>query len=107
MSATNNGLTFLPVADKPQPSSSPGLIRRDLILNFTTGQTTQNFSGGAAGLGVLLSASGVGIGGNTVGLCVNNTANSGNTLDLISGGVQFLQNSTVAGSFIATVLSTQ
>ncbi len=98
MSATTGFSQFASLAAVQQPGSSPGPIRRTILLNMSSGGI-ENFSGNqAAGLGVVLEAGISGFNGTTSGasssLTITNTWNTDTTLALYAGSVRFTNNAT-------------
>jgi hypothetical protein len=107
MAATVNSTTFLSVADKPQPSSSAGLVRRDIVLNCSAGTTSVNYSGPAAGIGTIIAAQAVALGSSSQTFSLANTISSAGAIAALTGGVTFVPSSTVGGcNFLATIVST-
>ena len=111
MSYSDNALSFQSAISAPQPASSPGLVRRDFSINFTTSQFIYSYTGPAAGLGNVICAGGVLLGNASTSaatgfLAVNNSEN-GNFLacDTVSG-VKFITNMSTACTFRAWTLST-
>ena len=106
--ATVSGMTYLPVADKLQPSASPGLVQRNVILNFTGGSATVNCSGNlAAGIGTIIDARAIAVGSSTNTFSLVNTMSTTNTIYPITSGVTFLNLNTASGCYaLGTILST-
>lgn len=104
MSATANGKSIIPVIDNVQPAASAGVVTRTLILNYTSGANSINYSG-SAGITGILYAGGTALGGSALTLAVTNTNSSDGTIFPITSGVTFAASATTGAAFCVVIIS--
>jgi hypothetical protein len=112
MSYSDNALSFQSAISAPHPASSPGLVRRDFFINYTSGAMVYNYTGPASGLGSVISAGGVMLSASTTSatlgfLTVNNSQNGNFLAQNTTSGMIFVNNYTSgACAYAAWVIST-
>ena len=107
-SATVSAVSSLLLGASAIPSSTPGPVRRDVIITLAAGDANFNFSGNTTtGLGTIYSATNpIALGSSTITFSLSNTA-SGGTIFPITSGETFVPSTTVGCTAVATVISSQ